>query len=253
MSTASVFHFSMKLSSCAWAAAVSVSEMARTPSEPRSTPAASSAGATVDSMRPSLSSRGEHCDLPAVQLAFTFEQRDDHVDPALGRDVGREQQAGWRVVDPGLRHAVGDRHALVIARDAQLRVAGEVDEDAHDREDIVVFGRGGADAQRARLAPRDRAVRLEQRLDHASVDAAVLVDVVEVRLVDLVLIDAHVVDEVLDASEVDERDRDLDRIRRDAGPELARRFARLRRPTPAPRSRNPSSSHRRRRHRTPRT
>ena len=48
-------------------------------------------------------------------------------------------------------------------------------------------------------------------------------------LVDLVLIDAHVVDEVLDASEVDERDRDLDRIHGDAGPELARRLARLRR------------------------
>ena len=54
-------------------------------------------------------------------------------------------------------------------------------------------------------APGDRAVGLEDGLDLASVDAARVVDVLEVGAVDLFLVEAHVVDEVLDAFEVDER------------------------------------------------
>ena len=93
---------------------------------------------------------------------------------------------------------------MLVARHAELGVTGEVDEHTHDRERVLVLGCGSADAERARLGARDRAVSLEDRLDLASVDAAGVVDVLEVRAVDLLLVEAHVVDEVLDAFEVDE-------------------------------------------------
>ena len=114
------------------------------------------------------------------------------------------------------------RHGAVLARHAELRVTREVDEGAEDGEHLVVLGRRGAHAQRARLAPRDGAVRLEDGLDHAAVDAAVVVDVVDERAVGVFLVDADLVDEVLDAVEVDERDRDLDRVLAHAGAELPR-------------------------------
>ena len=216
-STFSLFHFSMKLSSCACAAVVSVPVIASTRVR---------AARDLELLQLGFHRRldaalvvvgGEHGNGLALQRALVAQQRHDHVQAALGRDVRTEQQPGWGLVDPGLRQAVGDQHPVLVACHAELGIPGEVDEHAHDRERVVVLRRGGADPERARLRARDRAVGLEDRLDLAAVDAAGVVDVLEVRAVDLVLVEADVVDEVLDALEVDERHDDLDRVRGDAG------------------------------------
>ena len=99
---------------------------------------------------------------------------------------------------------------LVLLREARLRVAGEVDEVPEHREDLVVLGELRAQRDAPAALPIGQK-RVEHGDDLAAVDAALVVDVVDVRLVVLVLVDADRVDELLDAVEVDERDADLDR------------------------------------------
>ena len=82
-----------------------------------------------------------------------------------------------------------DQDRLVLLRDARLRLAGEVDEVAEHREHVVVLGERRAQRERGR--GHDRAERLVDGHDLAAGDAAVRVDVVDERLVDLVLVDAR--------------------------------------------------------------
>ena len=121
----------------------------------------------------------------------------------------------------GLLELVPDVDRLVVARQAELRVAGEVDEHAEHREHLVVLGPRRAQRQRARLLAGNRRVRLVHRLDHASADTTVLVDVVDEDLGGLLLVAAREVHEVCDRGVVDDRDPDLDRVCRHAVPEIA--------------------------------
>ena len=57
-------------------------------------------------------------------------------------------------------------------------------------EHLVVLGPRGAQRQCARLLAGNRRIRLEDRLDHASADATVLVDVVDEDLGGLLLVAA---------------------------------------------------------------
>ena len=112
------------------------------------------------------------------------------------RGVGREQQRRWRLVDPRLLELVTDVDRLVVARQAELRVAREVDEHPEHGEHLLVLGERGAEGQRAGLLAGDRLVGLEDRLDLAAADATVLVDVVDEDLRGLLLVAAVEVDEV---------------------------------------------------------
>jgi hypothetical protein len=111
---------------------------------------------------------------------------------------------------------VADVDDLVLLGQAQLTLAGEVDEHAEHGEDLVVLGPGGAEREWVGLAPGDGRVLLEHGDDLAPVDPAVLVDVVDEGLGDLLRVAEGVVDEVLDRGEVDESDPDLDRVLGDA-------------------------------------
>ena len=100
-------------------------------------------------------------------------------------------------------------------------VAAEVDEHAEDREHLVVLGPRRAQRERVGLLAGDRRVLLVHRLDLATVDAAVLVDVVDEHLRGRLLVAAREVDEVLDRVVVDDRDAELDRVGTHTVPEVA--------------------------------
>ena len=120
---------------------------------------------------------------------------------------------------------------FVIARDAELSVTGEVDEDAEDREHFLVLGPLGTQRQRVGLLAGQRRIRLVHRFDHAAENAAVRVDVVDEHLRDCLLITAREVDELRDRAVVDDGDSELDRVGGDAMAEigeLGRRFRRFR-------------------------
>ena len=62
---------------------------------------------------------GEHRHGLPVEGSFALQQRHDHVESPLGRDVRREQEPGWRLVDPGLREAVRDQDGVRARRVTQ--------------------------------------------------------------------------------------------------------------------------------------
>ena len=136
------------------------------------------------------------------------------------RAVGRQQQSAGRFVDPHLFELVADENRLVIARDAQLAVAGEVDEDAEDREHFFVLGPLRTQRQRIGLRTGQRWIGLVHRLDHATENAAVLVDVVHEHLRNRLLVAAREIDELCDRGVVDDRDAELDRVGADAVAEI---------------------------------
>ena len=138
-------------------------------------------------------------------------------DPS-GRLPGVTIMPRRRLVDDRLREVERHQHALLLVRDARLRVTGEVDERAEHGEHVVVLRERGAQPEDAGRA--ERGVVLEVGNDLRPVDPAVLVDVVDVDLVDLLLLRRRPdqVGVLPDRREVDERDAHLDGLRGDARP-----------------------------------
>ncbi len=223
VSTFSVFHFSMKLSSCACAAEVSSSTTVSTAVDPSLAPAFSRARRDhVVGARLAVLIR-EHRDRLALERSLLVEEVDQHRGRLLLRGVGRQQQAGRRLVDPRLLELVADVDGLVVTRQAELPVAGEVDEHAEHREHVVVVGELRAHRERARLRTRERRVLHVHGVDRAAADAPVRVDVVDEDLRGLLLVAAGEVDEVGDRLVVDDRDAELDLVGRHAVTEVGER------------------------------
>ncbi len=156
-------------------------------------------------------------DLLARERSFLLQQRHDHAQPALRRDVGREHESRRSAVDERLRERAADDDRPVLLREAQLRVAIRVVEGAERCEHLAVVGERRARGQLGREV--ERAVGLEHRHDLAAVDPALGIDVVEIDLVGALLFRLDRVDELLDAREVDHHHPDLDLGRGDTSAE----------------------------------
>jgi hypothetical protein len=98
----------------------------------------------------------------------------------------------------------------VVLGDTGLGVSREVDKVPYHGEVVIVLGE--LRAQRQRRGILDRAEALEVGHDLLAGDTSMGVDVPDEIVVELVLADANLVDVLLDAREVNQRDPDLDGV-----------------------------------------
>ena len=215
VSTPSVFHFSMKLSSWLSAWVVSRPWMLSSPVVPSVDADGFFRPGTIvfftiadDLVWPSTATF-----LPSSVFSL-LQQLDENPSPRVAGcspGVTRRPGGALSIIAWSRSNVRSTRLCCLVTH--ELRLTRRVVERPDHGEHVVVVGERRAG--RERVGARDRDVLLVDGHDLAARDAAVLVDVVDERLVDLLLVqpDLGEVGYVLDAVEVDERDPELDRGR----------------------------------------